>query len=302
MKLEPEDEEIIELTEIELLKDEDLSKKNSSTRLSKRSREKKETREFRKPSNTDFRCYICDQTFELIKTKNEHVINDHSEVDRCGHCDHLFKTPSAVERHIKSHFIKDDNFLCPVCGAFFYKKYTLERHIVQLHGDTSPLYYCDLCENWKSKFRTNLKRHMRTVHLNIKQHRCPYTETCPDKFFTTKDTLNFHLVGHHNLVLIKCQSCSQKFDSEQDLQEHQNSGRCIQRTIRRRNREPKCSISDQTITFSCQICDRTFQSKSQFSVHFHQKHKTSLTCKVCSKEFTQYANLLRHIKVSLLSN
>lgn len=256
----------------------------------------KKQREFRKPSKSDFCCFLCDATFDMIKSKNEHINNVHSTVDRCRICDRVCKTPLATERHTKTHIIKDNIFLCPVCAATFYKKYSLDRHIAQLHGESAPLYFCDQCNDWKTKFRTNLKRHMRTVHLNIKQHRCPY-DSCPDKFFTTKDTLNFHLVGHHNLVLIKCSNCSQKFDTESDLQEHKSSGRCVQRIVRKRSRGVKPVAED--VGFSCQICQRTFLNKTQFSVHYHQKHKTSLNCKVCNKEFTQYANLLRHVKVRM---
>lgn len=260
----------------------------------------KAKRELRKPSENDFRCYICNELFDLIKSKNEHIILDHPDIDRCGVCDRSYKTPLATERHIKSHYVRDNIFLCPVCADTFCKKYSLDRHLAQCHGGVSRQYYCDLCPNWKSHFWTNLKRHMRTVHLNIKEHRCPHIESCPDKFFTTKAALNFHLIGHHNLVLFKCTNCYQKFDTENDLKGHNKRGRCVQRPIKRRSKIMKNdeAVLESLIGFSCELCKKEFTTKAQFRVHFHQKHKSNLNCKVCNKKFTQHANLIRHVRVS----
>jgi Zinc-finger of C2H2 type len=146
---------------------------------------------------------------------------------------------------------------------------------------------------------------MLTVHLNLKKHRCPYTASCPKKFFTTKDALNFHLSGQHNLVQLKCTSCSQSFDSEQDLQDHKVSGRCFARIISKRSRAKKVETRKRNQRepaveeFFCEICDLYFAKKTQYSMHYTQKHKTSLTCKHCNKQISSYANLIRHVQVKI---
>lgn len=260
-------------------------------------------RELRKPSSNDFLCFICNAQFEMIKNKNEHILTEHAAIDRCRICDRVCKTPAAVERHIKAHFVKDNIFLCPFCALTFNKKHSLERHLLQVHGNSAPQFHCDLCPDWKTKFLTNLRRHMLTVHLQIKMHKCPFSDSCPDKFFTTKDTLNFHLAGHHDFLFIKCGRCSQKFDNEADLDDHQASDRCIQRTVRRRHRNTNsAALEDSMMGISCEVCKKIFETKTQFNVHYHQKHKSSLKCEVCGKEFTQYANLLRHIKVEEMNS
>lgn len=247
------------------------------------------------------KCFICEQEFPLIKAKNEHVNSSHAAEKRCRICDRSCKTPIALERHTKSHFVQDCFNLCSICGHSFLKKYTLERHILQMHGEGAPLFICDLCPNWNSKFVANLRRHMSTVHLNLKKHRCPYMNTCPKKFFTTKDALNFHLTGQHNFLLLKCKNCSQRFDSEKDLQDHKVSGRCFARIVTKMNRVRKevnknAKESAGAEEYFCEICNLSFARKSQYSMHYTQKHKCSLTCKHCDKKISSYANLVRHIR------
>jgi len=53
--------------------------------------------------------------------------------------------------------------------------------------------------------------------------------------------------------------------------------------------------NDDTL-FKCELCDKTFQYKTQLGAHFLNKHSgvKAIKCEICDKRFSHYTNLHRH--------
>lgn len=67
----------------------------------------------------------------------------------------------------------------------------------------------------------NLKRHLRTIHLKIKAFAC---EHCPDKKYTSKVTLDQHMITKHGQETdYCCRCCGRKFPTMSFLRSHMKS-------------------------------------------------------------------------------
>lgn len=67
----------------------------------------------------------------------------------------------------------------------------------------------------------NLKRHLRTIHLKIKAFQC---EHCPDKKYTSKVTLDQHMITKHGQETdYCCRCCGRKFPTMSFLRSHMKS-------------------------------------------------------------------------------
>ncbi|RLV96086.1 hypothetical protein JA1_000680 [Spathaspora sp. JA1] len=91
---------------------------------------------------------------------------------------------------------------CPTCDNNFFNIKILKEHCLKVH-DTDKIYSCyyeECCKSGKSAFtrKNDLKRHIRSVHLKMKDHIC-FQVLGKDRFcgclkaFDRADHLNKHL-------------------------------------------------------------------------------------------------------------
>jgi hypothetical protein len=125
------------------------------------SREKLELRSNKKPTKDDYKCFICEQVFDLISAKDLHVKQDHLDVKVCKLCNKRKQTAIALEAHLRYHFV-GYRFLCSCCGKSFRFKNLLENHLRVEHLN-AVRFVCDICQ-YSTKFKINLERHVKVRH------------------------------------------------------------------------------------------------------------------------------------------
>ncbi|KAL5410594.1 hypothetical protein PMIN04_010583 [Paraphaeosphaeria minitans] len=98
---------------------------------------------------------------------------------------------SQARKHSRRTKVPDAEakFRCDICGCGFVRAYNKKTHMMRHEPNRQRDHRCtyDDCEN-KFERKTDLQRHINSVHLHEKPHKC---ELC-GKRFARKDTLNRH--------------------------------------------------------------------------------------------------------------
>lgn len=129
----------------------------------------KSERKNKTPNEMDYKCFICDESFDKIWTKNKHVKVDHKNERVCKICNTKCKTPISLETHVKFHF-RDYGFMCEICSKTFRYRNRLNSHMALHHAKAAEM-ICDLC-GLSTKFKNNIKRHMKSVHMKLREFQC----------------------------------------------------------------------------------------------------------------------------------
>ena len=157
---------------------------------------------------------------------------------------------------------------------------------------------CDYC-GIKTKYRANLQRHIKSVHLKtMHKYKCPHADTCSDMIYTTKESLNIHLYRVHDVAApVTCSSCQLGFNYVSELKIHRRkcggSGRKKPRT-RKKNIETFCEVTPDG--FRCKLCQKVFVKEQTWISHYAEYHRDTNICRFCNKQMSAASNLSRHIR------
>lgn len=190
-----------------------------------RYRQSSSSRSKREPPPTTFKCYLCNERFHQRKLKYEHLENVHSNDEfKCRVCKHKSQTARGMDNHIMLHENPELlSHMCHICSKNYQKACELRRHIKLSHSDKSKRiskFFCDFCD-FKTFSKMNVKRHLRTIHLKIKAFQCQF---CPDKKYTSKVTLDQHMITKHGQETdYICRCCGRKFPTMSFLRSHMKS-------------------------------------------------------------------------------
>ncbi|XP_030756544.1 zinc finger protein 236-like isoform X25 [Sitophilus oryzae] len=124
-------------------------------------------------------------------------------VYKCTMCDYQTIKNKYLKSHQQVHLPREERrwYTCPICDRKYARNVHLRHHLVKNHPDfirtnevEKRVYKCTMCDyqTIKNKY---LKSHQQ-VHLPREERRW---FTCPicDRKYTTKISLNYHLVGNH---------------------------------------------------------------------------------------------------------
>lgn len=249
------------------------------------------TNKNKKPELHDYRCFICDQMFDLISSKDFHVKQDHPDARVCKICQKKKLTPISLEAHLRFHST-GYRFLCSGCGKSFRFKNLLDSHFNVEHSEAVK-YRCDLCI-YETKFKINLERHVKSVHMKLKNFKC---EHCSNTEYSTQVGLNLHLYRVHNYTApVNCAACLQGFTFESELRVHKKHCTGIpMKAMKARPQDAQVDILENG--FKCRICGQVFNTRGKWSVHFHHKHKNTNICSICQKQMASSTSLMKHIQV-----
>lgn len=255
----------------------------------------------RKPKAEDFRCFFCDKNFEKISLKNQHVKFEHALELLCKVCNIKKPSSTSTEKCLRDHQLGFD-FLCQICAKPFRHKYYLLKHQATFHAesDSAEFFSCDYC-GLQTKYKMNLCRHVKSVHLKNHNFPCPHPEICPNVTYTTKEGLSIHLYRVHGLKApVTCTSCNLGFSFISELKIHRKICGGTTRTgsglgTKNRNFKQFCEVVDEG--FKCKVCSKIFTEKQNWSYHYSSTHRDNRTCEICNKEFTNYTNFYRHVNV-----
>lgn len=122
-----------------------------------------------------------------------------------------------------------------------------------------------------------------------------------------------------------CETCSLQFNTKQEMEQHQSTHYSFAIVVPNESSADNVEelstveLDDDTLSelvrfdgdvddatqydkqqqiFHCKSCDKSFTNLKDLNAHFatHNTVKTYV-CDVCSREFTRYANLIRHLEI-----
>lgn len=88
------------------------------------------------PQNENYKCFLCEEVFDLIHSKDLHVKFVHSKERNCPLCNYKSQTALALENHIKGHYVNLYIHFCEYCAAKFKHNSRLRDHIQKNHLNT----------------------------------------------------------------------------------------------------------------------------------------------------------------------
>ncbi|XP_045210455.2 uncharacterized protein LOC123561859 [Mercenaria mercenaria] len=160
---------------------------------------------------TDFECEVCGKVGTLNMVRYHEQMHSDKMPYKCEECGKCFKTAACRRSHALQHGEK--KWKCELCPAAFYRKQYLEVHMTNHTGEYP--YVCELCGQ-KFKMTYILRRHVNSVHKNIRNYKC---DICDKEFFRVA-TRNQHRNRHFDPFL-QCSYCPKKFKGDLDLRKHE---------------------------------------------------------------------------------
>lgn len=217
---------------------------------------------YKKLTNGDYICDICQIVFEQKSKILRHIMSKHSfhRPFRCAVCDKGFKYNYDLKMHRLIHQKVDSNLLhcCSKCNYRGRTKSNLNAHYIRRHTDE----YKFACEHCGKRFKIewDFKFHLNTHDGS--QHMC---DIC-GRFYTSNYSLYKHRkVAHLNDYKFHCNVCNKKLLTQKNLDSH---------------------MQQHDKTYECKECDKVFASKRYLTNH--AKTHTSVkpyTCHVCERSF-----------------
>ena len=114
-------------------------------------------------------CSVCAKQFTTAYSAKLHdeLVHKHIRNFKCDHCQKSFGRKPELERHIEARH-QMVKYKCDVCSSVFTSKSYLTHHKRKhLSTESVPKYRCKECEK-EYKDAGGLRRHVKSIHLNIK--------------------------------------------------------------------------------------------------------------------------------------
>lgn len=254
-------------------KDTDSVEKEFSSELTRRRKD-----QTKKETNNKRNSGIKDKT----KNPKEKLLKKEERQYFCSFCGKQFSNSNYRTNHEHQVHIKNQKFICDICGRIYHNKSKIADHLRRHIGSRD--FKCDQCDSC-FVVRQGLLNHKKFVHNLIpKNVSCPH---CDLKFFTQAH-LRLHVKNHFQDRAYECLICGKSYRHKNSLVEHS------------REHEPK-----EEFPFECKNCDKKFTRASHFYQHSRQHHSknlknpasSSFSCDACEKTFKTKNSLADHKKI-----
>merc|ERR1719266_1290397 len=178
------------------------------------------------------------------------------------------------------------------CSAEFKQRSDLKRHIASVHDKTKP-HKCPTCGGGFSS-----KQHMRTHIATVHEGKKPYACGQCGASFAHKGNLNGHIASvHEGKKPYVCKICDTKFAAKQGLQKHISTVHAEILPLNFGIDAVNDLISADALEipkelkvkrFKCDFCEASFTQRSDLKRHIATAHEgiKPYQCDICGNSFT----------------
>lgn len=249
-------------------------------------------REHRKQSHKN--CPECSKSFSKYALMIHHRKRAHLN-EKCPDCELVFETINLLTKHrILEHQLEESDFKqiqCHIngCGKLFQRNSNLRRHIKAVHNNikrTHSKESCPICGK-EFNFKSNIARHIESVHNKVRNYPC---NLCEKSYFEKTHLANHIMVNHQDNRPFICDylDCGKSFKILLHLTSHQKT---------HLDSEEKEKLRKNNL-YICAYCGKTLTTKLSLDDHsrMHTNEKP-FKCKICPKEFIRQIALSIHMRV-----
>lgn len=231
-----------------------------------------------------YQCNKCVQRYEfkwdLIKHLREHKQN---RIPMSNTVQKIVKELPEITLKSSKLKAKDAMPTCG-CGKTFSTKENLRQHIVTIHMNIKN-HKCPVCGK-KYPYPSRLMNHMQKhTDLEIQQSsgEKPFACDVCDERFATKYFLTKHLEVHTGVKqAFQCSECNKTFDDVSNYRRHK-------------------TLHENREMFACWECDRAFPMRDYLDNHMETVHGVKKhVCPTCSESFSSKTLLTAHFKTHIV--
>ena len=152
------------------------------------------------------------------------------------------------------------DFMCEICGKYFYDSLDLEKHAENEHGNGSDI-VCAKCGHI-CKSKMELTQHKEKNHFENKRKMKVDCKICNKKL--SLSSLRDHMkLAHQDQSLRTCHLCNKVLKSRAFLYTHYINDHPTE----------NCPVEiDNVSVFKCHFCDQIFSTSAATYTHMKQKH------------------------------
>jgi KRAB domain-containing zinc finger protein len=208
-------------------------------------------------------------------------------------------------RALKNTLKNKDKFLCEDCEYKCANKGYLKKHIKAVHLKIKN-FECEKC-SYKCATKTSLKNHINAVHDKIKNFEC---EKCSYKC-SSRGNLYQHInTVHDKIKNFECEKCSYKCATKGSLKQHIKRIHLKIKNFKCEDCEYRCfrkgslyqhinTVHDKIKNFECEKCSYKCSSRGNLTQHIKMIHLKikNFECEKCSYKCSSRGNLTQHIKM-----
>lgn len=247
-----------------------------------------------------------------LTNQNVHKISLQSSATKklqlnCPHCTQKFRYRSLLLRHLVSH-TGVQPYACMHCGHRYGSQTMCLQHEAFCDGvyKEEPLKVKSDAAAKLSNMPTHAEAAQKPQVEGDAEYKCKF---CTKTFMKSRN-LRHHILTHNEVKPYRCKGCDSCFSRYDHLKVHQT--RCKGKRRRLEVCIPKISLDDvgkgwqtkcgiapakKPETFECEVCSRSFPTKSKLSRHNTLFHTAKLfKCTHCGSSFAHEKSLKKHRK------
>ena len=203
----------------------------------------------------------------------------------CNICSKVFPdiTTRQMYFHKKTH---TSDWACDDCEIKFSRKWTLRRHLVEIHGlHPHELDVEDETEDQDESSEIDSDTSEDEIKVNLNCTFC-------GKEFKLQRYLDNHIKDNHQSQSFTCSVCPSKFNQKKNLKRHEE-------TVHSKHPEDVVNFTGEKKTFACLVCSEEFTRMDNLERHIreHTQLTQKLACEICGKNYSRKENLQEHINL-----
>ena len=217
----------------------------------------------------------------------------------CEYCDKSFEFKYLLDGHRRSH-TGEKPFSCDIC----HKAFATNRNLIvhkRLHAVEKP-FPCDVCE------KAYVTSSQLALHKRAHTGEKPFVCNICNASFSRNDNFSFHKNIHTGEKPFSCDNCEKAFHVPKELynhkrycKEHFTCKMCQKQFAKKRDLDDHVHIHKGELSFSCNICETTFQTNKHLLNHKRNCSSEIVggiyPCDECGKSFTTTSTLLVHLNI-----